>query len=157
MSVPIVIAMQQANTSQQPDTSAQQQPDLPEVGFLVAAFTDENAADQALDAMKQARKQRQFYWEVAAVIRQDVQGKVHYHETGDMSAGKGAGIGALVGGVIGILAGPAGVVAGAGVGAGGADHVLVHQFCRPVHPQGLPGSPEASRRDERRHGGIHQW
>jgi hypothetical protein len=29
---------------------------------------------------------------------------VKYHETGDMSARKGAGIGALVGGVIGILA-----------------------------------------------------
>jgi uncharacterized membrane protein len=109
--------MQQANTSQQPDTSAQQQPDLPEVGFLVAAFTDENAADQALDAMKQARKQRQFYWEVAAVIRQDAQGKVQYHETGNMSAGEGAGIGALVGGVLGTLLGPAGVALGVGAGA----------------------------------------
>ena len=44
-------------------------------------------------------------------------GKVHYHETGDMSAGKGAGIGALVGGVLGILGGPAGIALGAGAGA----------------------------------------
>ena len=95
---------------------------VPAVGFLVVAFTDENAADQALDAMKAAKKQQQFYFENAAVIRQDAQGKVHYHETGDMSAGKGAGIGALVGGVLGILGGPAGVALGAGVGAavGGA-------------------------------------
>ena len=87
------------------------------------AFTDETIADQALDAMKAAKKQQQFYFEDAAVIRQDVNGKVHYHETGDMSTGKGAGIGALVGGVIGILGGPAGIALGAGAGAavGGAD------------------------------------
>jgi uncharacterized membrane protein len=90
---------------------------IPAVGFLVVAFTDEYSADQALDAMKDAKKQQVFYFEDAAVIRQDTNGKVHYHETGDMSAGKGAGIGALVGGVIGILAGPAGVVVGAGAGA----------------------------------------
>jgi uncharacterized membrane protein len=92
------------------------------VGFLVMAFNDEKAADQALDAMKQAKKQKQFYFEDAAVIRQDAQGKVHYHETGDMSTGKGAKIGALVGGVLGLLGGPAGVVLAAGAGAaiGGA-------------------------------------
>ena len=90
---------------------------VPAVGFLVMAFTDENAADQALDAMKAAKKQQQFYFEDAAVIRQDPKGKVHYHETGDMSTRKGSGIGALVGGVLGILGGPAGVALGAGVGA----------------------------------------
>ena len=86
------------------------------------AFTDETSADQVLDAMKQAKKQGQFYFEEAAVIRQDQNGKVHYKETGDMSTGKGAGIGAVVGGIIGILGGPAGVVLGAGAGAalGGA-------------------------------------
>ena len=87
------------------------------VGFLVLAFSDEQAGDQALDAMKQAKKQQQFYFEDAAVIRQDAKGKVHYHETVDMSTGKGAGIGALVGGVLGILGGPAGVAVGAGLGA----------------------------------------
>ena len=98
-----------------PQAAAPQE--IPAVGFLVVAFTDEMAADQALDAMKAAKKQQQFYFEDAAVIRQDAQGKVHYHETGDMSTGKGAGIGALVGGVIGILGGPAGVAVGASAGA----------------------------------------
>lgn len=99
-----------------------EQQGIPAVGFLVLAFNDEYAGDQALDAMKDAKKQGQFYFEDAAVIRQDPQGKVHYHETGDMKAGKGAGIGALVGGVLGVLGGPAGVALGAGVGAavGGA-------------------------------------
>ncbi len=95
---------------------------IPAVGFLVAAFLDEKAADQALDAMKAAKKDQRFYFEDAAVIRQDAKGTVHYHETGDMKAGKGAGIGALVGGVLGVLGGPAGMALGAGVGAavGGA-------------------------------------
>ena len=87
------------------------------VGFLVMAFPDETAADEALDAMKEAKKQGGFYYEDAAVIRQDADGKVHYHETGDMSTGKGAGMGALVGGIIGILGGPAGIALGAGAGA----------------------------------------
>ena len=99
-----------------------QQEGIAAVGFLVMAFTDEMAADQALDAMNTAKKQQTFYFEDAAVIRQDTNGKVHYRETGDMGTGKGAGIGALVGGVLGILGGPAGVALGAGAGAaiGGA-------------------------------------
>jgi uncharacterized membrane protein len=87
------------------------------VGFLVMAFPDETAGDDALQAMKDAKKQGGFYYEDAAVIRQDADGKVHYHETGDMSTGKGAGMGALVGGIIGILGGPAGIALGAGAGA----------------------------------------
>ena len=97
--------------------SDSQQQGVPAVGFLVMAFLDETAADQTLDAMKQAKKQGQFYFEDAAVIRQDAQGKVHYHETGELARGKGAGIGALVGGIVGVLGGPVGVALGAGVGA----------------------------------------
>jgi len=87
------------------------------VGFLVMAFTDETAADETLKELKEAKKQRQFYFEEAAVIKQDAKGKVHYHETGDMSTGKGAGAGALIGGILGILGGPAGIALGAGAGA----------------------------------------
>jgi len=90
----------------------------PVVGFLVMAFTDEKAGDEALKAMQAAKQQKKFYFENAAVIRQDAAGKVHYHETGDMSTGKGASVGALVGGVIGIFGGPAGVALGATLGAG---------------------------------------
>jgi uncharacterized membrane protein len=102
--------------------SETQQQGIAAVGFLVMAFTAEDTADQVLDVMKQAKKQGKFYFEDAAVIRQDANGHVHYHETGDMSTGKGAGVGALVGGIIGILGGPAGVALGAGAGAalGGA-------------------------------------
>jgi uncharacterized membrane protein len=87
------------------------------VGILVAAFTDEEAGEEALKALKKARSQRQVYFEDAAVIRQDADGEVHYHETGDVTTGKGVGVGAIVGGVIGILGGPAGIALGAGAGA----------------------------------------
>jgi hypothetical protein len=69
------------------------------VGMLVAAFTNEEAGEEALKAFKQAKKEGQIYFEEAAVIKQDADGEVHYHETGDMTTGKGAGIGALLGGL----------------------------------------------------------
>jgi uncharacterized membrane protein len=84
---------------------------------LVAAFTDEESGEEALKALKQAKRDGEIYFEEAAVIKQDPDGEVHYHETGDMTTGKGAGIGAVVGGVIGILGGPAGIAIGAGAGA----------------------------------------
>lgn len=87
------------------------------VGVVIAAFPEEGAGDQALETMKEAKKLEYVYFENAAVIRQDAEGSVHYHETDDMSTGKGSGIGALIGGVVGILGGPAGVVIGAGAGA----------------------------------------
>jgi uncharacterized membrane protein len=87
------------------------------VGILVAAFTNEEAGEEALKALIKARSQRQVYFEDAAVIRQDADGDVYYHETGDVATGKGAGVGAIVGGVIGILGGPAGIAIGAGAGA----------------------------------------
>jgi uncharacterized membrane protein len=89
----------------------------PAVGFLVMAFTDEKAADKALKAMDKGKKAKTFYYEEAALVRQDAAGKVHYKETGDLKTGEGAGIGALVGGVMGILGGPGGVALGASAGA----------------------------------------
>ena len=88
------------------------------VGLFVAAYVDERRADDTLETLKSARANDEFFFDDAAVVRRDTDGKVHIDETGDMSAGKGAGIGALIGGVLGILGGPAGVAAGAGIGAG---------------------------------------
>jgi uncharacterized membrane protein len=87
------------------------------VGLFVAAYVDERGADQALEDLKQAKKDGQFYYDDAAVVRRSAAGKVHINETGDMGSGKGAGIGALIGGVIGLLGGPAGVAVGAAAGA----------------------------------------
>jgi uncharacterized membrane protein len=90
---------------------------VPAVGFLVMAFRDEKAGEQALEAMKKGKKEKTFYFEEAAVIRQDKDGKVHYQETGDIKTGKGAKMGALIGGILGIFGGPGGVALGAGAGA----------------------------------------
>ena len=87
------------------------------VGFIVLAFQNELAADDALKTMEEARKQHRFYFENAAVVRQDANGNVHYRETGDMPKAGGAGVGALIGGTLGILGGPVGVALGAGAGA----------------------------------------
>ena len=115
MSNPEPIQENKQEVPQEQKTEAQAA--VPAVGFLVMAFTDEQAGDQALEAMKQGKKAKTFYFEEAGVMRQDATGKVHYHETGDMRSGKGAGIGALVGGILGVLGGPGGVALGAGAGA----------------------------------------
>jgi uncharacterized membrane protein len=85
--------------------------------IIVAAFQDEDAADGALRALKEAKKEKLISIDNAAVIRKDEDGKLHIKETADMGGGKGAGVGVLVGGAIGLLAGPLGVVAGSALGA----------------------------------------
>lgn len=85
--------------------------------IIVAAFQEEDAADGALKALKEAKKEKLISIDNAAVIRKDEEGKLHIKETADMGGGKGAGIGALVGGAIGLLAGPLGVASGGALGA----------------------------------------
>jgi uncharacterized membrane protein len=86
-------------------------------GVRVIAFVEENAADDALDTLKKAKKEKTVeYWD-AAVIRKDARGRYYYNETRDASTPKGAGIGAVIGGLIGIPGGPAGIVVGSGIGA----------------------------------------
>ena len=87
------------------------------IGMVVAAYVDENAADQVLDSMKQAKKDGQSYYDDAVVVRQDPKGKLHIKETGDMTSSAGAGIGGLIGGVIGLLGGAPGMVLGVAAGA----------------------------------------
>ncbi len=105
-------------------TNVEQSEGVAGVGLFVAAYVDERGADQALNALKEAKRRNEFYFDDAAVIRRGAEGKVHIKETGDMSSGKGAAIGALVGGVVGLLTGPVGwaVTGGAVVGAIAAHH-----------------------------------
>jgi uncharacterized membrane protein len=97
-------------------TSTQPEP-VQGVGFLIAAYVDERGADNALAALKQAKAEGKFYYEDAAVVRRDAEGKVHVSETGDTSPGKAAAIGGVIGGVLGLLGGPAGMAVGASAGA----------------------------------------
>jgi hypothetical protein len=86
---------------------------------VIAAFKDENTANEALKALKQARNQGLIRIVDAAVLRKDEKGKLHIKETADMGGGKGAVIGGVAGGVIGLLAGPVGWAALGGAVLGG--------------------------------------
>jgi uncharacterized membrane protein len=83
--------------------------DVP-VQIIVAAFQDEKAANEALNELKQLKKEKLIDIQNAAVIRKDEKGKIHIRETADMGGGKGAAIGGVAGAAIGLLAGPALVV-----------------------------------------------
>lgn len=86
-------------------------------GVLVIAFVEEGAAAEAMETLKEAKKDKMIdFWD-AAVVRVDERGRYYYDETHDRSAARGGGIGALVGGLLGAPFGPAGLVIGAGLGA----------------------------------------
>lgn len=90
------------------------------VQLIVAAFTDEDGASYALKQLQRTKQTKMIAIKDAAVIRRDADGKVHIHETGDMSGGKGAVIGGIVGAAIGLIAPPTILVAGAaGAAIGG--------------------------------------
>ena len=74
------------------------------VQLIVAAFEDEGTADEALTALKQAKRDRLIGIESAAVLRKDDKGKLHIKETADMGTAKGALLGGGIGAVIGIIA-----------------------------------------------------
>ncbi|MGZ3598936.1 MAG: DUF1269 domain-containing protein [Ktedonobacterales bacterium] len=89
--------------------------DVP-MGLIVAAFTDEDGASQALKGLKEAKREKLIGIQDAAVIQRRADNTLHIRETGDMSGGRGAVIGGLVGAAIGLVAPPA-VLVTAGVGA----------------------------------------
>jgi uncharacterized membrane protein len=99
---------------------------------VVAAYRDEEAADQVADALKQAKQGGQITYQNLAVVRKNAEGKVKIDETGDMGAAPGAGIGAVAGGALGLLAGPAGLVAGAAAGA------VIGGVGAALHDAGIP-------------------
>lgn len=80
--------------------------DVP-IQLVVAAFTDEKAAKEALKALQQAQKEKLIKIENAAVLHKDAKGKLHIRETADMGGKKGATLGGVAGAAIGLIAGPA--------------------------------------------------
>lgn len=105
--------------------------DVP-VQVIVAAFKEEETADEALKALKEAKKERLIGIQDAAVIRRDEDNKLHIKETADMGGGKGAAVGGILGGVIGLIGGPAGVVLGGAAGA------AVGGFTAKLFDAGIP-------------------
>jgi uncharacterized membrane protein len=103
--------------------------DVP-VQVIIAAFNDEQGADEALKALKQVKKEKMIKIEDAAVLRKDEKGKIHIKETADMGGGKGAVLGGVAGGVLGLVFGPA-LVVPAAVGA------LVGGLAAKLHDAGF--------------------
>jgi uncharacterized membrane protein len=77
------------------------------VQLIVAAFQDEKMAKQALNALKEAQREKLIKIDSAAVLRKDEKGRLHIKETADMGGGKGAALGGVAGAAIGLIAGPA--------------------------------------------------
>jgi uncharacterized membrane protein len=86
--------------------------DIP-VQVLIAAFTEEKAADEALRELKVAKWAGLIGIQNAAVLRRDEKNKLHVKELKDWGGGKGAAFGGALGAVLGVLTGPGIVVAGA--------------------------------------------
>ncbi len=86
------------------------------IQLIVAAFQQEDAADNALDMIVRAKKDRLVKIREAAVVRRDTGGKLHIKERGDLSTGAGAASGATMGAVIGLFGGPLGALVGGAVG-----------------------------------------
>ena len=92
--------------------------DVP-VQVIVAAFQNEEGAEDAFKKLKDAKKEHVIDIDNAAILRRDEDGKLHVKEVRDMSGGKGAAIGGVAGAVAGLLAGPVVLAAGAGALIGG--------------------------------------
>jgi uncharacterized membrane protein len=86
---------------------------------ILAAFKDENAADQALEQLKAAKKEHLIAINNVAVLRKDQSGKLHIKEPTDMGAGRGAAIGGVLGGLTGLVFGPVGLALVGGAAVGG--------------------------------------
>lgn len=97
------------------------------IEILIAKYPDADAAEAALKKLHTAKENQGVDIMDAAVVRKDDAGKLHIHETDDVSGKRGAAVGAILGGVLGLMAGPAGLVVGAALGAavgGGAASVI---------------------------------
>jgi uncharacterized membrane protein len=93
------------------------------IDIVTAAFDKQSEFDAAHAALKTASKDKQITVYNIAQIRRDQDGKVHFSETRDAGAGRGALYGAAAGALVGlVLGGPVGGVVGflAATGAGAA-------------------------------------
>src|SRR5689334_24977968 len=93
--------------------------DQPPVQIIVAAFNDEVTADEVLEGLKDAQAEGLIKIQDAAVVRRDVNDKLHIKETGDWSGKRGAVTGGVIGALVGLAAGPVGWVALGGAAIGG--------------------------------------
>lgn len=97
--------------------------------IVVAAYSDENKADEVAEVLKDAAESGLLHFRNMAVVRKDEDGGVRIQETGDMTVPYASMVGMMLGGLSLLVLGPAGVLAGGAAGAlvGGAGEVLMEQ------------------------------
>lgn len=97
--------------------------------IVVAAYSDENKADEVAEVLKGAAESGLLHFRNMAVVRKDEDGGVRIQETGDMTVPYASMVGMMLGGLSLLVLGPAGVLAGSAAGAlvGGAGEVLMEQ------------------------------
>ncbi|MEI2691115.1 MAG: DUF1269 domain-containing protein [Anaerolineae bacterium] len=82
------------------------------VQLLIAAFNTPTAAEEVLDQLKAAKKEKLIGIQAARVLVKDEKGKVSSKDVG-LTTGKGALAGGVVGAVVGIATGGVGLALGA--------------------------------------------
>ena len=90
--------------------------DVP-VQLIVAAFQEEKGADEALKALKQAKRAGLVGIKDAAVLRRDAKDKIHIKDVRDVGGGKGSVAGGIFGAAIALLTGGTGIILSGAVGA----------------------------------------
>jgi uncharacterized membrane protein len=82
------------------------------IHLLVAAFDEEDRAEEALKTLKEARDETLVGIQAAIALRKDEQNQIHFKDVG-LTPGKGALGGVVLGAVVGVLTGGTGIALGA--------------------------------------------
>jgi uncharacterized membrane protein len=93
--------------------------DVP-LDLYIAAYSDESAAQQDWDGLKQLAKDKVITIDGLVLVSRDLDGKIHVKDNAH-EAGLGAAIGAVGGAIVGLIFPPsilAAAVVGGGIGAG---------------------------------------
>jgi uncharacterized membrane protein len=85
--------------------------DVP-VQLLIAAFNTPTGAEEVLDQLKTAKKEKLIGIQAARVLVKDEKGKIHTKDVG-LTPGKGAAAGGVIGAVVGVVTGGVGLALGA--------------------------------------------
>lgn len=118
--------------------------DLP-VDLYIAAYSDESAAQQDWDALKQLARDKVITIDGLVLVSRDLDGKIHVKDNVH-EPGIGAAIGAVGGALVGLIFPPsilAAAVVGGGIGAGAGaitDLVQKHGVKADLEQVLVPGS-----------------
>lgn len=82
------------------------------VQLIIAAFNTPTGAEDVLEELKTAKKEKLIGIQAARVLVKDEKGKVHSKDVG-LTTGKGAVAGGVIGAVVGVLTGGVGLAVGA--------------------------------------------